>query len=241
VRKKYLTLTTCPICKQDRFVAGAAGEMCVSCRRAVDQKRMNKRMIGKKFGKLLVLEYVETKCGKPIWRCRCDCGNEKNIRGSCLRRGHTTTCGCLNKSLNGTSNTRSYKSYESMLRRCYKKTDKRYGRYGGRGITVCDRWRESYLNFFDDMGDAPDKKSIDRIDNNKGYYKENCRWATRKEQFRNRSTNKFITAFGKKQTHSEWAKERKIGRSTLEWRIYNGWSPEDALTLPINRKPKEKK
>jgi hypothetical protein len=120
-------------------------------------------------------------------------------------------------------------SYTSMINRCYNKKHPHYKDYGGRGIKVCIRWRKSFFNFLEDMGRKPEGLTLERIDNNKGYYKENCKWATWEEQANNRRNNKYITYNGKTQTMAQWAKEYNIPRNTFYNRIKAGWSIERAI------------
>lgn len=115
-----------------------------------------------------------------------------------------------------------------MLQRCNNPNQKHYKNYGGRGITVCERWLKFKL-FMEDMGVRPDGMSIDRIDNEKGYYKDNCRWTTRKTQQRNTRSNRLISFNGEIKTLAEWAEIKKLGYSTLQTRIWRGWSVERAL------------
>jgi len=123
-----------------------------------------------------------------------------------------------------------------MIQRCHNQNDSRYSRYGGRGISVCERWRDSFEAFFKDMGRRPSPQhSIDRIDNEKGYSPENCRWASRKEQARNTRESRILTLGGKSMTIAEWAEVTGIPAHTIHSRLSRGQSVTDALTKP-NRK-----
>lgn len=155
-------------------------------------------LLGRRFGRLTVtaLEPNYTKNRNTKWLCRCDCGNETIVRAASLKRSYTKSCGCLNTEQRHTNYSRgthrhtiagkpsrTYNSYRNMLERCYNKNRKEYHNYGGRGITVCARWRKSFENFLADMGERPIDKSLDRWpNNNAGYKPNNCRWATKKEQ-----------------------------------------------------------
>lgn len=119
-----------------------------------------------------------------------------------------------------------------MNRRCLNPRDRCYKNYGGRGITVCERWRNSFEAFYEDMGPRPKGASLDRTDNSKGYEPNNCRWATQAEQSRNKRTNRMITAFAKTMCLSDWAEEVGIPLGTLRYRLASGWPAERALTDP---------
>lgn len=162
-------------------------------------------IIGQRFGKLVVIASAEkSKWHQLKWSCKCDCGNEKKVFGNDLKRGRTLSCGCANK--HGMSNTRLYKSWQQMLDRCLNPNNKRYKDYGGRGITICDRWMK-FENFHEDMGDRSSKNhSIDRINNEDGYSLENCKWSTRSQQQRNRRDTKYFTVFGVTELLLEWTK-----------------------------------
>jgi len=165
-------------------------------------------MIGKTFGKLLVLEEMEGRdsYGSVFYKCKCTCGKEKIIRGSYIRSGHTSSCGCLGiktKVKHNMTKTVEHNTWVRMKQRCYNKNILRYENYGGRGIKVCDRWLNSFENFFEDMGYRPSKHhSIERIDNSGNYEPTNCVWTDKKTQARNRRNsvkilheNKIIDIF----------------------------------------------
>lgn len=152
--------------------------------------------IGDKFGRLEVLENTGIIKSHTCFKCKCKCGNIKNIRADRLKSGNTKSCGCLWKeaiikanSTHGMYKSLEYASWLHMLNRCGNPKNDGYDGYGGRGITVCKRWLK-FENFFEDMGIRKKGLSIERIDNNKGYYKENCKWATTLEQSRNKRPRK---------------------------------------------------
>lgn len=135
------------------------------------------------------------------------------------------------------SRTTEYKTWSGLRTRCYNKDSRPYKYYGGRGIYVCDRWLESFQNFLEDMGEKPSRKhSLDRIDNNKGYYKENCRWATYKQQMRNVSNNRNITINGRTQCLSAWAEETGLNKFTIRSRLERGVKPEDAISPLVEKR-----
>lgn len=157
---------------------------------------------GQRFGRLIVLElsHEKGKDGRSWWRCKCDCGNEVVVRGKALRNGTTRSCGCL-RAKHGLSGAPGYHVWMSMCSRCLNPKHKAYKDYGGRGITICERWLNNPGNFLLDMGPRPGKGySIDRIDVNGNYEPSNCRWATAKEQQNNRRISKNVKLNAKRRS-----------------------------------------
>jgi hypothetical protein len=206
---------------------------------------MNKiDLIGQKFNRWTIIsEPFLQKSHHPLISCKCDCGTVKNVYLTHLTRGLSKSCGCLKKELagqqriiHGMTKTREFKIWMKMRQRCLNSSDHAFKDYGGRGITVCDRWINSFENFYADMGDSPEGMSIDRIDNNKGYSPDNCKWSTDKEQSRNRRNNHMITFNEKTQCLTDWSSELGIKHHTLCVRLNKlNWSIEKALTTPLSR------
>jgi len=204
---------------------------------------------GRSFGRLNILYRVDppdsvVNNGYRYYLCQCSCGNEVVVQLSSLLSGGTKSCGCLHSELtaernrlqrttHGMSDTSEYNIWNNMVARCTNKKLPGYGRYGGRGIEVCDRWLSSFENFYTDMGGRPPGTSLDRIDNNGDYAPDNCRWATTKEQSRNRRSNRLIE--GKPMV--EWCEENDLNRNAVGnklWRLLkNGMSDEDAVEATI--------
>lgn len=200
---------------------------------------------GQKFGMLVVQGLVPERStqGHVLWMCICDCGTIKNIMGSNLKRGLSQSCGCQvtvalrarkgEKRTHGYSNSWVQRVWYGMINRCYDPTNNAYARYGGRGIRVCERWKNSIEAFHEDMGDRPSPKhQIDRWPNNDGDYEpENCRWATPKEQANNRSSSRVIEFRGETRTLMQWAESIGIDHASLIGRLNRGWPLEEALTM----------
>jgi hypothetical protein len=172
--------------------------------------------------------------GEALWFCKCDCGNETVVRGRCLRKSITKSCGCLRrKHGHYENNTPSpeYTSWTCMLSRCHYNKATNYANYGGRGILVCDSWRNSFQAFFSDMGYRPSGMTIDRIDNDGPYSPDNCKWSTHSEQKRNTCRTRFLTLNGETMCVTDWAIKLRINRNTVYGRLGRGWSDEKALTF----------
>lgn len=194
-------------------------------------------LTGHTFGFLTVL--FRTGFHRSMWKCRCVCGKEMDTRAHSLKKGLVKSCGCKTSEFHsqharkhGMSNTRQYTIYQLMMQRCYSKTTRGYAGYGGRGIEVCERWREGFENFWEDMGPTYEKSLLlERVLNDGPYSQKNCKWATRTEQQNNRRTSNFIEAFGQKMTAPQWSRHTGVPVESIRGRLRLGWSNEDAVSL----------
>lgn len=194
---------------------------------------------GREFGFWKVIERAENHSSTKSaqWLCECECGTKRIIRASILKSGKSKSCGCHKNDYNrihGGKGTRLYEIWRHMIYRCENPENQAYEKYGGRGITVCDEWHD-FVCFREWAMENGYKEtlSIDRIDNNKGYCPDNCRWATSEMQMNNRRMCNVLEFNGEKLTLSQWAKKTGIPRSTLLNRIKRGWNIEKVLTEPI--------
>lgn len=198
-----------------------------------------KDLLGKRFARLTVISHAGRVKRKTRWLCVCECGNEIETTADSLQRGDAKSCGCLHREAVGTaarthgrSGTPEHSIWKAMIRRCYNQNVKEYFRYGGRGIVVCERWR-SFENFLADMGERPSAEhSIDRKDNNGNYEPGNCRWATRKQQGRNKRNNYLLTVNGVTKTLPEWAEITGKPYVLLQQRFLKGWPHERIVNEP---------
>lgn len=162
---------------------------------------------------------------RPTVMAKCKCGNIIEVTETALRNSHTKSCGCfvgekcrsrnIDNSTHRMTGTRTYKSWDTMKQRCFNLNFNCFHRYGGRGITICTRWLESFENFHADMGDRPEGMSLDRIDNNGNYEPENCRWSTAKEQANNRASNQKVTLNSQQYSVSALSELLKIDKSNI--------------------------
>lgn len=205
---------------------------------------------GKRFNRLVVIECVGKKyySGKPrrIWLCQCDCGNTLITPITPLKLGRTKSCGCMNsenRRLNyrkhGMSSSRVFHIWANMLDRCNNPNSPRYQDYGGRGITVCDEWIDengstNFINWALSNGYS-NNLTLDRIDNDKGYSPQNCRWVDNRTQQRNKRTNRLIDYQNETHCLKEWSEILNIKYTTLQTRLRNGWSVEKAFQTPISK------
>lgn len=198
-------------------------------------------LTGQRFGRLLVIGRAENELGgQPRWICQCDCGAKKTIRGSHLRQGLVKSCGCLNKELlqsrniergcDGRTSTRLYRIWINIKKRCHNNHCPAYLQYGGRGISICGEW-ETFQAFqaWALTSGYTDGLTIDRIDNNKGYDPDNCRWANATIQANNRRSNRMIFYNGEVRTLAEWCKLLCLPYKTVWARLKAGWDLDDAF------------
>lgn len=194
-------------------------------------------MIGERVGLLTVVsrEHRDPKLGR-MFKCRCDCGNEALVPHSNLLNWNTKSCGCLKRRkadlpFAGASRLREYQTWKHMLQRCHDPKTKSFGNYGAKGITVCERWRNSFADFLTDMGKAPTPKhTLDRIDTFAGYSPENCRWATMKEQQNNKTSNTLVTYNGMTMNVKQWSEYLGVSRANLHYRLKAGWPLEKVFS-----------
>lgn len=210
---------------------------------------MYKDLTGQTFERLLVLERAENKNGRVAFLCKCNCGNVTVVTSRNLIRGITKSCGCLHKEqliarnksciTHGDGHTRLYSIYNCMKYRCYNKNGHEYKNYGGRGIAVCIEWLTNY-NLFKSWALSHgyrDDLTIDRIDVNKDYSPDNCRWITKQEQSYNRTDSRYFEYNGEKKCLAEWAKIFGINKPTLYNRVYNlGWDIKRALETKVKQR-----
>jgi hypothetical protein len=193
-----------------------------------------------KVGRWLVIGMAGRDRSNIVMACRCECGEERNVRLSRLQAGRSNSCGCLrndNLTIHGRTRksnfkqSREYWIWNAMKNRCTNPNYKHYQDYGGRGITVCERWMD-FANFFADMGENPKGMMLERRDNEAGYSPENCCWADRQTQNSNKRNNRFIVVNGVSNTITEWARITGITHSTIIYRIKGGWPEDIAATTP---------
>lgn len=202
---------------------------------------------GMVFGRLTAKSLTQSDGKQRYWVCMCACGATVKIRAASLKNGHSKSCGCLHKEKSsrqlwkhGASSpgrrSPEYGVWASMNSRCADPSNARFERYGGRGITVCERWRHDYAAFLADMGPRPSKgHSIDRIDNDGIYEPGNVRWATAAQQMRNTSRSANVTAFGETMCITDWSGRFGVCDETIRNRLKSGVNPEQAVTEPVRR------
>ena len=194
-------------------------------------------LTGRRFGMLTVAGRERSPNDRSRWLCNCDCGCRIITRGDLLRRGGARSCGCTRKPHNnrtvvkhGLHNTRIYTIWANIKARCNNPKSKAYPAYGGRGIKMCDEWAKDFREFFKAVGHPPEGRSLERIDNDKGYFPGNMRWATAKDQARNRRSTRLVNIDGNNISLAEAAESASIPYSTAISRLDRGWSIERALS-----------
>lgn len=228
----------------------------------MDEERLSRRIkdeTGNRYGRLYVVKY----CGKDNsyaaqFLCKCDCGKDVIATGSNLRKGHTKSCGCFQKDIarknikryvsgddfvppsnkkHGHRKDRIYKEWCLIKQRCYNRNRDHSDRYYYRGITMCDEWKDSFVSFYNwaVSNGYRDDLFIDRIDNDKGYSPDNCRWATRKQQMLNREVTVYIEHNGEKKTLVEWCEKFGIKYKTA-WQRYKKGLCFDSIFKTVNKK-----
>ena len=193
---------------------------------------------GNRYGSLTVLRRdPKGPHKKAYWICQCDCGNTTSVWGASLRNGSVSSCGrhCPLR-WHGMAGTPEHTCWAHMLDRCRNERHPQYADWGGRGISVCERWKE-FKNFLQDMGASPSQDAtLDRIDNDGDYCPENCRWATRKEQLRNTRRNFNITHNGVTKCVTDWAAEIGVCANTIKHRLKRGWEVSRAVETPPDKR-----
>lgn len=200
-------------------------------------------LVGFQSGRLTVVERAGSSptTGAAMWRCSCECGGEVVVVRNNLCSGHTKSCGCLTEEVwltartsHNLSKTPEYRVWKGLRTRIHNSETPAYASYGGRGLTIDPRWDSSFELFLADMGCRPGPEySIDRIDNNQGYWPDNCKWATKKEQANNRRTSRTIGYEGVSKTLAQWAETLGISYGALQARLDKGWSVEKAFETPV--------
>jgi hypothetical protein len=212
--------------------------------------------VGDKFGRWTVISQSEPRIYRDktkktasvhiMWSCICECGVSSAVSEMNLKNSKSTSCGCYTREASRRSNTKhgesrrrspEYNAWQTMRDRCLNPRNKRFAKYGGRGITICDRWLESYTNFLEDMGRRPSAKhSLDRENNDKGYDKDNCRWTTSDVQMTNRSVTRYVDTPDGRIPLATLAKKHGIPANALRFRILKGWALDAALSTPVRDK-----
>lgn len=205
-------------------------------------------LAGKQFGLLTVIGKTgkRSRSGCVVWECKCRCGKTTYVPSSSLIGGYSASCGCAQRLATKKANTTHGKSYEKIYRvwngikeRCENPNNVAFKNYGGRGIELCEEWHnpECFIDWAYAHGYSPGKKlSIDRVDNDKGYFPENCAWVDKRTQQNNRRVNHHLTLNGETKTLSEWGETVGIKPNTILCRIRKGWTAEEALTTVVRHR-----
>lgn len=201
--------------------------------------RKGNDLLGKKFGMLTAVELTTQRVnGERIWLFHCDCGNKNYLgRSSEVNSGRTYNCGCVDRTTHGMTGTRTYHKWSTMLKRCNNANSSEFHNYGGRGISVCKKWR-TFQGFFDDMGECPPSLTLERIDVNKNYFASNCKWASWEEQANNRRNTRRFTVNGETLGLAQIARKYGYTYSCLRRRLDRGYTIEQAIDdSALERKP----
>lgn len=207
-------------------------------------------LTGQRFGRWTVLNRAPSdRYRRRFWNCRCECGTERAVSSNTLRRYAThASCGCyfrevlVARATHGHSRRASgkhaksstYRCWQNMMMRCYRTTYRKFHNYGGRGIRVCDQWHR-FEQFLADMGEKPTDLTLERINNEGDYNPKNCRWASYREQSRNRRVNRLLTANDETHVLEDWAVRLGVAPSVIRGRLQRGWTVEEAVSLPSGR------
>ena len=216
-------------------------------------EKKHQSLIGQKFNRLTILSIWKNKeSGYYMCRCRCDCGNTRDNRLTYVKNGGIKSCGCSkykhrplpnNSSsvFDGRSSHPLHKVWNAMFDRCENPNNQMFSVYGGRGISVCQEWRDfqKFVEWSDSVGGRPKGYSLDRIDPNGNYCPENCRWADDETQQNNKRTNQYLTYKGETLSLSQWARKLGISRYAIQYRFMQGWSAEDILEVPLKHRKDE--
>lgn len=212
---------------------------CEGKKKVSTKKKINE---GEVFGRLTAIRPMGTASRwKPLWEFKCSCGNIKTLNIYCVLSGAVRSCKCLHLDMvikHGHARgckkaSPTYSSWVACIERCRNPNVRCYSRYGGRGIKVCDRWTNSFENFLEDMGHRPFGHTLDRINNDGPYCKENCKWSTPKEQGNNRENSPIITWGDVTLNLMQWSEKTGLSKSLIYARFFRqNWSAEKALTTP---------
>jgi hypothetical protein len=205
-------------------------------------------LTGQRFTRLVVLGFAEVRNGNSHWTCRCDCGEMRVVAGCGLRSGKSISCGCYSRDriaslrrTHGLSNTPEHRVWAGMRKRCLNPLTKRFADYGGRGITICERW-DDFEVFLKDMGPRPSPKyTIERKDNDGPYAPWNCEWVLKAEQAKNRRNCIYVEDNGERITVAEYARRHSLNPFNLYSRIRHWGSLERALSAPYRRRSRQPK
>lgn len=211
-----------------------------------DIKRGNrfKDITGLVVGRLTAVSFAGMK-PRAMWLCRCECGNECEIATKYLTSARTVSCGCVRSEKSGSrlrthgkTLTPEHKTWKSIRQRCNNENDKAFDNYGGRGIKMCERWKNSFEAFLEDMGTKPSRNhSIERLNNDGDYDPSNCVWATKKVQNRNTRRTTYVNYRAHTHKLCELCASLGVSDAVVRWRISRGWTVEQAIETPIRKKP----